>query len=325
MFVRAGYGFSGLAWIPELPPSLEQFLAPNFQPIPVIPVIAIGIGLLYLIGAVQQWAASRRWSVVRTVCFLAGCALTAVTMGAGIEGYGYVLLSVFIFQQLTLMMAIPVLLVLGSPGTLLLRSVPHRGIGKLVLRASLGLLRSALMRFLIHPVVMIPLFLAAFYGLYFTEAASWLLATWGGHLSLELFFLVSGLLFTAPLISSDPLPRRQSHLGKLLDVFAEMPLHAFFGVIMMSAPAVMVKYFDSTSPQWGIDPVKDQQIAGGLAWSYGELPSVIMLLVLLIRWEKDDTRNAKRASRAADLYGDAEFDAYNQQLERLNRRGSSQR
>lgn len=48
-------------------------------------------------------------------------ALAAVT-GLAVENFGYALFSVFMFQQLTLMMAIPPLLVLGSPGTLLLRA-----------------------------------------------------------------------------------------------------------------------------------------------------------------------------------------------------------
>ncbi|RFA06449.1 hypothetical protein B7R54_18910 [Subtercola boreus] len=311
--------FGDLAWIPVLPPSLEQFLAPNLQPVPVLPVIAVVLGILYILGATRQWVSHRPWSLIRTLCFVAGCALTAVTMGAGLEGYGFVLLSVFIFQQLTLMMAVPVLLVLGSPGTLLLRSMPHRGPGRVVLVSALTLLRSWPMRVAVHPAVMIPLFLAAFYGLYLTDTADVLLQTLGGHLALELFFLGSGLLFTAPLISSDPLPGRQSHLGRLVDVFAEMPLHAFFGVIVMTSTIPLVSSFASAA-RWGIDPLKDQQLAGGLAWSYGELPSVIILLVLLVRWERDDTRKARRATLKADLLGDTEFDAYNAHLKRLSER-----
>ncbi|WP_369010577.1 cytochrome c oxidase assembly protein, partial [Bacillus cereus] len=57
--------------------------------------------------------------------FLLGCLLLAAVMGLAIEGYGQVMFSVFMFQQMTLMMAVPPLLLLGAPGTLLLRSSPR--------------------------------------------------------------------------------------------------------------------------------------------------------------------------------------------------------
>jgi Predicted membrane protein len=256
---------------------------------------------------------------VRTVCFLLGCSLLFIVMGTGIEGYGYRLFSVFMFQQLTLMMAVPILLVLGSPGTLLLRATPHLGVGRAVLAAGFWGLRGRTFRFLLHPALMIPLFLFTFYGLYLTGLADVLLQTWGGHLALELAFLVTGILFTVPLISVDPLPRKQSHFGRLIDVFAEMPLHAFFGVIVMMATLPLLDYFAIPSAAWNINPVKDQQIAGGLAWGYGELPTVIILIVLLIRWERDDTMQANRATRHADEFGDAELDAYNRRLQKLTR------
>ncbi|WP_308297851.1 cytochrome c oxidase assembly protein [Brevibacterium jeotgali] len=109
-------------------PSLETFLAPTVQPLPLLPGIAVVMGLLNLAGAIRLWSGGRRWPVWRALCFLLGCAALAVTMGAGVEGYGFRMFSVFMFQQLTLMMAIPPLLVLGSPGTLLLRAMPHRGL-----------------------------------------------------------------------------------------------------------------------------------------------------------------------------------------------------
>jgi putative membrane protein len=309
----------GPVWVPTQPPDLIQFLAPNLQPIPLIPAIGVVLLVAYAAGAARLWATGRRWSVTRTVCFLAGCIILIVTMGVGLEGYGYRMFSVFMFQQLTLMMAVPPLLVLGSPGTLLLKAVPHRGLGTYVQRAALAGLRSRAARIALHPAVMIPLFLFTFYGLYLSGIASALLGTWTGHVGLELLFLTSGILFTIPLISADPLPARQTHLGRLLDVFAEMPLHAFFGVIIMMASLPLVAYFATPPPSWGIDPLQDQLVAGALAWSYGELPTLIIVLVLLSRWHRDDTTRAKAADRRHDVHGDADLDAYNDYLQRLNR------
>lgn len=312
----------GPVWVPAEPPSLENYLAPNLQPIPLIPAVMLVVALLYLAGAMRLWATGRRWAVIPTILFMLGCAIVIVVMGAGIEGYGLRMFSVFMFQQLTLMMVVPALLVLGRPGTLLLKATPHRFGGGMVLRAALGALRSRAARIAIHPAFMVPLFLMCFYGLYFSGIADALLPYWYGHVGLEILFLASGILFTVPLLSTDPLPRRQSHPGRLIDIFAEMPLHAFFGVVIMMATTPMVDFFSQLPASWNIDPMTDQGVAGGLAWAYGELPSLLILLLIMVRWRRDDTAATARRDREYDIGGgNPDLEAYNDYLRRL---GSSQ-
>ena len=171
---------------------------------------------------------------------------------------------------------------------------------------------------MIHPVFMVPLFLLSFYGVYFSGLADLLLPNWYGHVGLELLFLVAGILFTVPLISADPLPTRQSHFGRMIDIFAEMPLHAFFGVVIMMATTPMVDFFAAPPESWNIDPMEDQGIAGGLAWSYGELPGVLLLMFILVRWQRDEARGWVRSERAVALAGSAaDMDAYNRYLQQL--------
>ena len=310
----------GPVWIPDAPPGLAEFLAFSPQPVPVIPVIAGLLGLAYAAGVVRLRVQGRRWPLGRMLLFLTGCALLAATTGLGLEGYGLVMFSVFMFQQLTLMITIPPLLVLGAPGTLLLRATPHRGIGKAVLIAAHSALGSRAARIALHPVLAIGLFILAFYGLYLGGFVDALLSSWPGHLALELTFLAAGILFAVPVLSPDPLPGRQGYAGRVLDVFIEMALHAFFGVIIMISLTPMIDAFANPPPAWGLDPLLDQQIAGGLAWSYGEAPTVIILLYLLHRWYRDDTRRAIQADRRAESQGDPELDTYNSYLEKLRSR-----
>lgn len=307
----------GPVWLPTLAPSMVQYLAPNLQPIPLIPVLALLAAVFYLAGAISLWKQGRAWSPVRTISFLSGCLVVMVVMGAGIEGYGLGMFSIFMFQQLTLMMAVPPLLVLGSPGTLLLRATPHRGPGLPVLRVAIWGLRSRWGRLAIHPAFMVPLFLFSFYGVYFSGIADRLLPTWYGHVGLELAFLFAGILFTIPLLSADPLPKRQTHFGRMIDVFAEMPLHAFFGVVVMMSTKPMVSFFSTSPASWEVDAMADQAVAGGLAWAYGELPSVLMLLYILVRWHRDEARSWVRAERKIATEGTPELDAYNDYLIQL--------
>lgn len=248
------------------------------------------------------------------MAFLGGCAVLLVTTGTATEGYGFEMFSVFMFQQLTLMMVVGPLLVLGRPGTLLLHSSPHHGPGRFVLVAARRALRSRWAAAALHPAVTVPLFLLAFWGLYLTDAATVLLGLWTGHTALEVALLVSGVLFAAPVLSRDPLPRTQSHAVRALDVAVEMPLHAFFGVVLMMATTPMVAAFGHPPDAWGVDLLRDQQTAGAVAWSYGELPTLIVLLIVASRWYRAETRSNALRDRRADREGDAELDAYNAYL-----------
>ncbi|WP_240309645.1 cytochrome c oxidase assembly protein [Microbacterium arborescens] len=307
-------------WIPDTPPTLLGFLTPVPLPFPVLPTLAALLAAGYLIGAIRLWTRGRRWPVWRTVSFLLGCLLLAAVTGLGVEAYGYALLSVFMFQQLSLMMAIPPLLVLGSPGTLLLRAAPHHGAGRFVLRAAHAGLRSRAARWALSPWVALPLYLLAFYGLYLADFADRILATPQGHITLEIAFLVAGILFTIPVLSADPLPVRLSHGGRALDVFAEAALHAFFGVFLMMATSLLVDHFAAPTLALGIDPIEDQRVAGGLAWSYGEAPTLLMLMFVMHRWFRDDTARDAAAARYADTHGDPELDAYNAYLATLRQK-----
>lgn len=305
-------------------PGLLDFL--RFTPLsfPLLPLTGLVMAGAYVTGAIRLWVQGRRWSVPRTVSFLLGCAMLVMVTGLAVEAYGYALFSVFMFQQLTLMMAIPPLLVIGSPGTLLARAVPRRGAGRWIRHLAAGALRSRAARYALSPAVAVPLYLLAFYGLYFGGLADTVLAVPGGHVALEVGFLAAGLLFAIPILSDDPLPLRMSFPGRAVDVFAEAALHAFFGVILMMGTTLVVMRFTGPTEALGIDPLADQQIAGGLAWSYGEAPTLLMLLYVVYRWFRDDTARAAAADRHADQHGDAELDAYNDYLRSLrdNTRGS---
>lgn len=305
-------------WIPDAPPTLLGYFTLLPQPFPLLPVVGVLLATAYLIGAIRLWGQRRRWSVIRTVSFLLGCLTLVATTGLGVENYGYALLSVFMFQQLTLMMLIPPLLVLGSPGTLLLRATPHRGIGTVVLRAAHAGLRSRAARWALSPILTVPLYLFAFYGLYLAEFADRILAVPGGHQALEVAFLVSGILFTIPILSNDPVPVRMSYGARAIDLFVEAALHAFFGVFLMMSTSLLVEHFAAPTVGLGIDPFEDQWLAGGLAWSYGEGPTLLMLIYVMHRWFRDDTARADAADRHADLHGHTELDAYNAYLTRLH-------
>ncbi|MGN2638856.1 cytochrome c oxidase assembly protein [Nocardia takedensis] len=305
------------AHLPDAPPSLTAFLGWDPQPVPLLPLLGAVLAAVYGWGVYRLRRHGRDWPWWRTCCFMTGCALLIAVTGLGIEGYGYRLLSVWMFQHLTLSILIPPLWVLGSPGVLLLRSTAHRGLGRLVVLFALAGLRSRLARLALHPAFTIPVFLFSYYGLYLTPLLDVVGATVPGHLGLEVFFLASGLLFIVPVLSTGPLPIRQTNLGRFFDIFVEMPLHVFIGVVMMMATSPMIALFATPPPHWGIDPLADQNIAGALAWSYGEPVALIIVTIFAIRWHRDERRDNAVAERYT-AEDDPDLNAYNDYLRALH-------
>lgn len=76
-------------------------------------------------------------------------------------------------------------------------------------------------------------------------------------------------------------------------------------------------YYRSLGFSWHTDLLGDQRLGGGIAWSAGEFPLVIVMLALLVQWARSDRRTAKRLDRAADRDDDAELAAYNAMLAQL--------
>jgi putative membrane protein len=308
--------------MPDEPPSVAGFLAFDPGPVPLLPVVGLVLAIAYLCGFARLRMTGRAWPIPRALAFLAGCAILVAVTVTATEGYGHVLISVFMFQQLTLMMIVPPLLVFGSPGTMLLTATPHSGVGGWIQRGALTALRSRGGRVLINPGLTIPLFLLAFYGLYLAGVAEVVLAIDGGHLALEVFFLASGILFAIPVLSADPLPRKHSALGRLVEMSVKTALHTAFGITLMLATTPLVAAFTRAPERWAIDPLYDQAVAGALVWTYAELPSFVILIYLLNRWFRDSTRRDRAADRAADSAGDPDLAAYNDYLASLNRQAT---
>ncbi|SDQ03126.1 cytochrome c oxidase assembly protein [Arthrobacter crystallopoietes] len=282
---------------------------------PIVAGAALLLCALYLRGVIWMWSQGRRWSVARTIAFVLGCALMFMVATFGVNRYASVSLTALMFQQITLMTVVPPLIIVGSPGRLLLHSTPHHGIGRIVLQAAHGGLRSRWARALLHPVTPIVIALALFPALYLTDFISIAMMTPVGADLILAVFLVGGLVAGVPLWSVDPLPRAPSYPARLIDILVELQIHAVLGLILIRSGAPLISAY-ATSQQGG-DPVYDQAVAGMLLWTYAELPLFVVLIVCLSRWHSGDRRNA----RLNETREDAELEAYNTYLSEIDHKG----
>jgi cytochrome c oxidase assembly factor CtaG/putative copper export protein len=316
--VKIGYDFPG-------PPTPARVLF-DWRFDLIFGTAAIVFAGLYLAGVRRLRRRGDAWPMGRTVAWLLGCTTLLFVSSSGVGRYMPAMFSMHMAAHMLLSMLVPILLVLGGPVGLALRALPAAGGGDPpgMREWLLAALHSRISRFLTNPVVATALFVAGFYGLYLGGLFDAAVGSHIGHVVMNVHFLASGYLFYWVVIGVDPTPRPIPPLAKVAVVFASLPLHAFFAVILMSMPKVLGEsFYHSLHLSWHTDLLGDQRLGGGMAWAAGEIPLVVVMIALLVQWSRSDQRTARRLDRAADRDDDAELAAYNAMLAELARRDTS--
>jgi putative copper resistance protein D len=189
------------------------------------------------------------------------------------------------------------------PITLALRAFPaqhddtHRNPRSWIL----SLLQSRYSSFVSHPLFVLAVFTFGLYGMYFTPLFGTLMASHVGHLFMEVHFLLSGTLFAFVVIGLDPSPRNVPHLVRLMLVLVAISLHAFFAIaLMQSATPIGNEWYSIVRPPWIENPLDDTYAGGGVAWAIGEIPSLLLMVIVAVQWARSEERVATRSDRQAE-------------------------
>lgn len=229
---------------------------------------------LYVVGVVRLVRRGDRWPIGRMVAFTLGVLTIVAITCSGLNDYGMALFSAHMIQHMVLSMLSPILLLLGAPITLALRSLRPAGKGRPrgARELLVALLHSRYVKVISHPAFTIPLFIASLYGLYFTPLFDTLMQSRIGHLAMMVHFLAVGLLFFWPIMGVDPGPHRPGYVMRIIELFMGMPFHAFFGVAVMMATTPLVTTFNSAMAPPGTDLMADQKLVSGITWAFGRSP-----------------------------------------------------
>nr|WP_235500538.1 cytochrome c oxidase assembly protein [Leifsonia sp. Root227] len=304
----------------KLPPELtwgRLFTMWNFD---LLWVLACGFAIFFYLAGV--WRMRKRgdaWPIHRTVFWILGIVLLFYITSGGVNVYEKYLFSTHMLAHMVLTMMVPLLLVPGAPVTLALRSIRKRTDGSRGGREWILLaVHSRFANVISNPVVAAVLFAGSLWAFYYTPLFRWATTDHIGHEWMIIHFLITGYLFVQSLIGIDPVKYRLPYPFRLLLLLGTMAFHAFFGLsIMQSTGLLLADWFGSMGRTWGDSPLVDQQTGGGIAWSVGEIPTVILAIVVAIQWSRSDDRETKRRDRNADRTGEAELNAYNERLQKL--------
>ena len=301
-----------------LPPELTPIRFITEWKFDILWMVIVGLAAFFYLAGV--WRLHRRGDVSGDGVS-ARAALFYITNG-GVNAYEKYLFSVHMLAHMTLGMIIPVLLVPGAPVTLALRAIRKRtdgsrGSREWILRA----VHSRLAGVFANPIVAAVFFAGSLWIFYYSPLFRWATEDHIGHTFMVFHFLISGYLFVQTLIGVDPLPYRAPYPMRLIVLLGTMAFHAFFGLTLMTGTGLLLAdWYGAMGRPWGPDAITDQQTGGGIAWSIGEIPTVVVAITVVIMWARSDSMLAKRLDRKADRDGDAELAEYNEMLAGLQKR-----
>lgn len=241
----------------------------------------------------------RRWPARRTLSFVAGIAAVVVALESGIGAHDDELLSVHMVQHMLLLLAAPVLLLLGRPLVLWLRTLPprrRRGVGRSMARV----------RPFTTPAVSLLIFCAVVLLTHLPSVYELTLRHPIVHEAEHVLYIAAGLLLFSPLLGGDPgAARRLGGLGRFVYLIGAMLPMAIVGAYLNRAPHVLyLPYLVATHGSVGF-ALKDQAQAGAIMWTVGNMIMVVVGLWAVLACMLEEERNQRvRDVRQARL-GDA--------------------
>ena len=284
-------------------------------------VVVFGV-LFYLWGHLRLAKRGDSWPISRTIMWVSGMVILGLSTNSGLAIYGTYLFSIHMVAHMLLSMAVPLLLVLSAPVTMASRAIAARKDGSRGAREWILLaVHSKYLAVLGHPLVAAVIFAISLIVFYYSPLFEWALQEHLGHQWMILHFLLTGYLFAQSLVGVDPSPHNPPYPLRLIIVLATMAFHAFFGISLIYGTGLLApEWYGAMGREWGLDPLSDQQQGGELAWGLGEIPTLLLAIVVTWSWSKSDDRKNKRRDRAADRDGDRELTAYNEMLGNLAER-----
>lgn len=255
-------------------------------------LLILGIGAGYYLCHRRARGVGRR----QACCFGGGLVCWLLVTHSAIAVYAPTLFWVRALQVLLLLYAVPFLLALGQPVTVLREaSSPN-------FRARLdAMLGSRAARVVLSPPVTSVLMLATPWLLYLTPwyVASMVNPVIAGLTRIALTAI--GFCYFYARLQSDPVPRRYSPLLSIGISVAEGLADGVLGLVLWLGPLIAYDYYSALQRDWGPSLRDDQTLGAGVLWILGDVLGVPFIMVLM------RALGSHERTRAAEI--DAEIDA----------------
>jgi putative membrane protein len=247
------------------------------------------IGLAAL-GAAYEWGARRLQARARTsradvpvlrasqrVAFFSGLLVIFASLNGPLHDLSdYYLFSAHMVQHLLLSLAVPPLLLAGTPGWLLRPLLASPAVGAIA-RAITRPIRC----FIIFNVVISLWHLPPLYNT--------AMAYHPVHIVQHLTFMAASVLMWWPFLSPLPELPRLAYPGQMLYCFLMVIPMSIVAIYIAMADHVLYPAYAIAPRLWDITPMSDQQIGGLIMWVPGGLLFYVVMTFVFFKWAGRDT------------------------------------
>lgn len=269
----------------------------SWQLEPAVVTITLVAAVAYLVGVVRVGrSGGESWPLQRTVAFFGGLALWIVVCCSGLGVYERFLFTDRAVQAVLLLMAVPLLLALGAPVSLLVQALPER------LRPRLeAALAGRVSRVLMFPLVSTVVLIVPPWLFYFTSWYQNSLTSSAWNTAFHLGFVACGLAYFWPRLQIDPVPHHYHPLLGVLITIAEVIFDAALGCVLVFGGHLLAShYWDSLHRPWGWTPEQDQKWGGAVLWGLGDIAGVPFMVALIIRVVKEERLRTRAVDEELD-------------------------
>ncbi len=279
-------------------PSLFPLLHPAQQvgwtqwtihPSTVLGLVALGCLYFWRAGHAARTDGAQGPSVAQRAAFTSGLLLLFLILNGPLHDLSdYYLFSAHMVQHLIMELAVPPLLIWGTPGWMLRPALRWPVVGWLARRGTTGIAC-----FAIFNVVLSAWHIPALYNTAMLHHEI--------HIVQHLSFLVASVLMWWPLMSPLPELPRLSYPGQMLYCFLMVIPMSIVAIYIAMADTVLYPVYASSPRLWMIGPKMDQLVGGLIMWIPGGLFFYAVMTVVFFRWQ--------RAGKGSDALGDAQVAA----------------
>jgi putative membrane protein len=256
----------------------------QFNPLVWLSLILLGAAYFYATGALEQRdpeAVSQR----QMWFFIAGLLMLFVALQSPIDTYADNAFWVHMIQHLLLILAVPPLLLLGTPAALLRPITRNRA-------------AFAVLRVLTHPGVAWLLSTSVFLLWHIPSLYNAAVLDAKVHALEHLAFLLTAILFWWPIYSPLPELPRLSRANQVMYLLLSCQPNVILGAVLVFGHAYYGVYAGAIH-LGNISPLADQQIGGAIMWVPGNLVYLAIVSKLFFDWFNERESAAIEMERAA--------------------------
>jgi cytochrome c oxidase assembly factor CtaG len=194
-----------------------------------------------------------------------GCLIWLLSVNTAIETYSHILFYVHMIQHLLLIMAVPALIVVSSPLTLLVRCATgerRARIERFLLSKPVTVLTFPITGVFIYASVIVLTHLTSFMNEMMIHP--WL------HQAEHGMYLVAGYLFLISILGDEPIRWHPPYLVRLIILFLAMAPETVVGIVLLQADHELFPAYAAIHRTWGPTPLHDLNRGGGIMWAFGD-------------------------------------------------------